>query len=296
MVFFSVVIPTYNRVDKLCRAIDSVLAQTVDCYEILIMDDGSTDGTNNLIERYSDPRIIYEWGENFGGPAAPRNRGLAKAKGEWICFLDADDWWSKDKLKVCFDAITCEVDIIYHDMQIVGGSKKFFKKYIRSRSLTPPVLTDLLVGGNVISNSSVVVRKSILDSVGGISEDRQLIAAEDYNTWLKISAISDKFLYIPSPLGYYLDHNENISKKDMSKIVRHAVLDFVGNLNQSERHKLESNLRYMSARFGFISGNFSDAKKNVMYTICHGRNSLKLRSIITMIQIYISEIFGRFFK
>ena len=109
---FSVVIPTYNRASKIRRAVESVLAQSYENFEILVMDDGSTDNTAEVVASFADPRITYRWDKNFGGPARPRNRGIALAKGEWICFLDADDWWTVDKLQICFDCINEKVDLV----------------------------------------------------------------------------------------------------------------------------------------------------------------------------------------
>lgn len=92
------------------------------------MDDGSTDDTQNVIRHYNDPRLVYECANNSGGPARPRNRGIALARGEWICFLDADDWWTDDKLRFCFDMIETKVDFICHNMKIVRVGGHFWKK------------------------------------------------------------------------------------------------------------------------------------------------------------------------
>ena len=90
MPFFSIIIPTYNRAHVIMRPIDSVLRQTFEDWELIIVDDGSTDDTKSIIESYHDNRIRYVWQENQERSAA-RNHGIALAKGEWICFLDSDD-------------------------------------------------------------------------------------------------------------------------------------------------------------------------------------------------------------
>jgi glycosyltransferase involved in cell wall biosynthesis len=110
------VIPTYNRANKLKQAIDSVLSQTFTDFEVLVMDDGSIDNTSELISSFNDSRIVYSWEKNYGGPSRPRNRGINSAKGEWICFLDSDDYWKVSKLKKCFDHLHGEVDLLYHDL------------------------------------------------------------------------------------------------------------------------------------------------------------------------------------
>ena len=94
----TVFIPTYNRAGSLRETLDTVLAQTFTDFEVLVMDDGSKDDTAGMVAAIGDPRIRYEWAPNSGGPATPRNRGIEAASADWICFLDADDFWYPDKL------------------------------------------------------------------------------------------------------------------------------------------------------------------------------------------------------
>ena len=95
----SVIIPTYQRRDKLKITLKSVLSQTYTNYEVLIMDDGSNDGTKEMVNSLNDSRIFYNWQKNTGGPAKPRNNGIKIAKGDWIAFLDDDDVWKENKLE-----------------------------------------------------------------------------------------------------------------------------------------------------------------------------------------------------
>jgi glycosyltransferase involved in cell wall biosynthesis len=103
---FSIIIPTFNRAEKLQKAVQSVLNQTYTNFEILIMDDGSTDQTKEMVRLLQDNRIKYEWSKNSGGPAIPRNRGIQIAQFDWICFLDADDSWESNKLEICKNYIS----------------------------------------------------------------------------------------------------------------------------------------------------------------------------------------------
>ena len=101
---FSVIIPTYNRAGILSRSVDSVLSQTYYNFELIIIDNGSTDDTQQfLIDNYQDERIVYHYQEGSGSPASPRNAGISSAKGHWICFLDSDDRWHPSKLQLVFD-------------------------------------------------------------------------------------------------------------------------------------------------------------------------------------------------
>jgi glycosyltransferase involved in cell wall biosynthesis len=294
---FSVIIPTYNRASKLQRTIESVLGQSYDNFEILVMDDGSTDNTAEVVASFADPRITYRWDKNFGGPARPRNRGITLAKGEWIAFLDADDWWTADKLQVCFDCINDKVDLVYHDMQIVTDQPRLFsRKIIKSWQVRTPVLMDLLLRGNAIVNSSVVVRRSLLEQIGGINESVEMIAAEDYNTWLRIAQLTAQFVYLPRILGYYLTHNQSISQKDMSIPLRSAVTEFVPTLIASQKLKLEANLRYTKGRFNYLAGNYVEAKVDLFFVIRHGPLRLGIKAFVMMAMkvklLDIRSIFG----
>lgn len=263
MPFFSIIIPTYNRSKKLKQAIDSVLAQTFTDFEILVMDDGSNDDTPDIISEYKDQRIIYQWDANSGGPARPRNRGLKIANGEWICFLDADDWWTPNKLEVCIEYIEKnEIDFIYHDLFIVRDIKGFLEsKSIKSGKIQRPVLINLLVRSNVIANSSVVVRKSLMDKIGGINEDPGMVAAEDYHTWLRISQLTDLFQYVPESLGYYMIHDEGISQKDMYDVYHQVTKEFIHILNEKQLNSFYTFLSYMRGRHYYINGNYDRALK-----------------------------------
>lgn len=101
---FSIIIPTYNRAHMISRGIESVINQTYTNWELIIIDDGSTDNTKEVVESYNDSRIQYYWQKNQERSVA-RNNGIGKAKGDWICFLDSDDWYDKDCLKFYHDII-----------------------------------------------------------------------------------------------------------------------------------------------------------------------------------------------
>ena len=284
----SIIIPTYQRCSKLKIALKSVFSQTYDNYEILIIDDGSKDGTKEMVESFNDERIFYIWQNHSGCPANPRNKGIKAAKGEWVAFLDSDDWWSPNKLKNCMHYSNNEVDLIYHDLEIASDKQNFFKrKIIKTRQLKKPVLIDLLLNGNLISNSSVIVRRKFLISVGYIDEREELTAAEDYHTWLKISKLTDKFLYIPQQLGYYFDHSQNLSKKNMSIPSSNAVSEFRKFLDIKENLKLEANIKYRAGNFGYQKNDFVQAKKNFLFVIKNGDNILRFKSLILLIKMLL---------
>lgn len=209
-IFVSVIIPTFNRANDLRRALDSLTSQNFTLFEVIICDDGSTDNTNEVVNEFSQKlNIVYFKSNNSGKPAVPRNFGIAKANGIYIAFLDSDDWWDKDKLQISIEILESGYDLVYSDFFSVKSEKKI--SIIKVRSLANDITKDLLVDGNPICNSSVVIRKSILDLVGPLNEGSDFIAWEDFDLWLRTSLITSKFYHISKPLVYYWDGGGNIS-------------------------------------------------------------------------------------
>jgi glycosyltransferase involved in cell wall biosynthesis len=201
----TVVVVTYMRADLIGRCLDSLAAQTFKDFDVLVCDDGSTDNTAEVVEQFKGKlQVEYCWRENFGGPARPRNIGLQMARAQYVAFLDSDDWWQPEKLEKSVAVLDSGSDLVYHDLYVVSSPKQrvFWQRYGK-RTIGSPPFVDLLGRGNAICNSSVVVRTEALRSVGGFSEDRGLIAWEDYEAWLRVAKVAPRFARLPEPLGYY---------------------------------------------------------------------------------------------
>lgn len=182
---FSIIIPTYNRRRLLMKAIDTVLAQTFADFELIIVDDGSTDDTKWMIDAYGDLRLQYIFQENQG-PAAARNSGLKHAQGEWIAFLDSDDWWLPEKLQRAVDYIKEYPDIhIFHTEEVWYRHGKLLEQKKKHQKPDGQVYKKALPIC-CISISTAVVRKSILEEVGGF--DESFPACEDYDLWLRMTS------------------------------------------------------------------------------------------------------------
>ena len=286
----SVIIPTYNHANFLGKALESVIQQTYSNWEAIVVDNQSTDETNQIINKYSDPRIQYFKISNNGIIAKSRNLGINNSKGEWIAFLDSDDWWTKDKLEVCLENIDDNVDFIYHQLEIVyDKSNSYLKKKNIGRQLKKPILNNLLISeidqGNAIGNSSVIVRKDMLSRIGGISENKKMIASEDFNTWLRIAQITDKFNFIKKKLGYYLVHSKSAQKRDLSIPHREAVIKFMELFNDKQKLDLEVKLKYMSGNYNSLNNNFAKAKEDFFFVLKNGGINFKIRSLLKTIWI-----------
>ena len=289
----SIIIPTYNQAKYIGKALQSIIDQTFKNWEAIVIDNHSTDGTQKILNQFVDPRIKCLKINNNGIIAKSRNLGIKFAKGEWIAFLDSDDWWTKDKLKICSSHFSEKVDLIYHDLEIVTNKSKIYKKkkINKGRQLKKPILRDLLIGlikeGNAIGNSSVIVRRRILLRINGINESKKLVASEDFNTWLRIAQITDQFKYIQRTLGYYLINDFSSQKKNLSIPHKFAVKDFVHLLNRKDKLALEAKWRYMSGSFNFEKKNYFQARLDFVEVLKIGSINLKFRSLIKILLTFI---------
>lgn len=209
----SVIVPTYNRARDIGRCLESLVSQTLADFEVIVCDDGSTDGTQEVVAGYRERlALTFHWNENFGGPARPRNIGLELAQGDYVAFLDSDDWWRPEKLEQSVRRLDAGADIVYHDLyRVRSAPARLHWRRVRTRRLHAPVFDDLLQHGNTVPNSSVVVRRELMRRVGGFSEDRSLIAWEDYDAWLRLARVTERFERLDAPLGYYWEGGNNIS-------------------------------------------------------------------------------------
>jgi glycosyltransferase involved in cell wall biosynthesis len=201
----SVVVPSYNHAHFLPRALGSVQRQGWKNWEIVVVDNHSTDATDEVLAPWLNDQIRVIKIHNQGIIAASRNLGLRHARGEWIAFLDSDDWWTDDKLEGSMTLAMQSADVVYHDLQMVGlDGKQLPWRRSRSHALgTRNTYDDLRRDGCALPNSSVVARKSRLDAIGGLREEADLVGWEDYDTWLRLAEDGCRFARLPGVHGYY---------------------------------------------------------------------------------------------
>lgn len=201
----SIVMPTRNHAVYIGEAIDSVLAQTYPHWELLIVDDESTDETASVVAGKRDDRIRYMRRRMAGNVARSRNAAIGVARGELIAFLDSDDAWAATKLER-------QVAMLLGDPGL-GLCYVLFERRFEDGSLDGPHPAEPLRARGaafadfysrfVAANSGVMVRRTVLDMVGTLDEDPRLIAAEDTHLWMRISAVT-RVDYVPGePLLQY---------------------------------------------------------------------------------------------
>lgn len=186
----SVIIPTYNRYSFLEKAAKSVLRQSFKDFEIIIVDDGSDDGTKKLVQSFCDKRIRYFYQENRGVSSA-RNKGVIESRGDLIAFLDSDDYWKGKKLEKQLKFMESTSSIISHTQELWYRRGKILNQKKEHRKCSGNLFAKSLEMCS-ISISTVMMKKSLFDGVGLF--DVNLPACEDYDLWLRVTSRYPVFL------------------------------------------------------------------------------------------------------
>ena len=205
----SIVIPTYNHAPMLQRALATVVEQTYQNWNAIVVNNFSTDNTLEVVAAFNDPRIQCVNFRNNGVIGASRNEGIALATGKYVAFLDSDDTWFPTKLEKCVEILESGSDLVCHAEYWIDESRKSrLVAYGPSEAATHH---NLIYKGNRISTSATVVRTALLKEVHGFDVSPELISTEDYDLWIRLAAKSDKFAFISEPLGEYHRHDNNVS-------------------------------------------------------------------------------------
>ncbi|MCW4005058.1 MAG: glycosyltransferase family 2 protein [Candidatus Bathyarchaeota archaeon] len=220
----SVVIPTYNRAHVLPRAINSVLSQSYPNFELIVVDDCSTDSTKAVIDSFDDERLRYIRHEKNQGAVCARNTGIKAAKGEYIAFQDSDDEWLPEKLRVQVSAFACvslEVGVVYTSFwSICGGDQMVCYPCLDEVKQTEGDVHCSMLRKNFVGTPTALVRKECFDVVG-LFED--LPCLQEWALWLKLSQ-RYHFKYVKEPLVNAYAQPDSISRKTASLITARKYL------------------------------------------------------------------------
>ena len=215
----SVIIPTYNRAILLGRAIESVLNQTFQDFELIIIDDGSTDNTDEVIKEFQkkDNRIVYlKHDKNRGGSAA-RNTGIKASRGEYIAFLDSDDEWLPEKLEKqinVFKKLSDNIGLVY------SGYYEVLEQNVEVLSKIIPIFKgDIyknILKSNILGSPTPLIRKICFEKAGLF--DETLLSCQDWDLWIRIAKYY-KFDFLKEILAKYYIHGNQISTNLNNKIL-----------------------------------------------------------------------------
>lgn len=207
----SVIVPAYNSANTILETIESVRKQTYTDFELIVIDDGSSDRTLELLATIDEPRLQVFSYENGGLPVA-RNRGIARSQGEFITFVDADDLWTEDKLELQLAALQQNpaAGIVYSWTTVMNEQGESFYPG-KSVSYQGDVCKQLLGNNFIASGSNVMVRRRAIESVGEF--EPTLKSAEDWDYWLRLALAGWQFAVVPQAQILYRQSSGAMSSK-----------------------------------------------------------------------------------
>lgn len=218
-ILVSVIIPVHNDEQHVSKAIESILMQSFQPFEIICINDGSTDNTWDILNKYTqqDQRIsAYNLTKNQGCPGLVRNYGVSKAKGNMIAFLDSDDTWKPGKLQKQLERVG-EIDDYFSFTKVENIIKDCVylpKNYLRLFSSFAP---GNLIIDNTITTSSVIISKPLFEKLGGF-RNKKMVVSEDYELWIKTVLEAKQIEYIDEPLIQYFVNPNSVTNSKVSYI------------------------------------------------------------------------------
>ncbi|MDD4976496.1 MAG: glycosyltransferase [Bacteriovorax sp.] len=240
MPFVSVIIPTFNRSSVIIRAINSVLNQNNKDFELIVVDDGSTDETELILSPFIESGKIKYFKHHNRGVSAARNLGVAKASGEWLAFLDSDDEWLPNKLQEQIDYLhqNSTLNIIYGQEIWLRNGKRVNQRAIHQKF--GGWIFEKCIQQCLIAPSSVIIKASLFHEMGGF--DQEFIVCEDYDLWLKISSLYEVG-YISNPIIIkHGGHDDQLSTKyvamDMWRLRSLSRILMIRNLSAEDKENV----------------------------------------------------------
>ncbi len=244
----SIIIPTYNRAHLIKRAIQSVLNQTYQNFEIIVVDDGSTDNTEEEVKNLNNQKIRYiRYNENKGAASA-RNTGIKVSRGEYIAFQDSDDEWFPNKLKrqmEVFKNAPLEVGVVYTGGWLIKNNERIYRPLFTTKQREGYIYKELLKGkGGFIAAPLAIVKKECFNRVGMF--DERFSPLEDWELWFRISRYYE-FKYIDEPLvtQYY---TPNSISTDLNAHIKARKLILEKHFEEFKKNKK------LLARYFFVIG------------------------------------------
>lgn len=244
----SIIIPLYNKEKEIKHTLDTLFNQSFSDFEVIIINDGSTDGSEEIIERYDNKKIRLFNQENSGAAAA-RNKGVELAQNEWVAFLDADDEWKSNYLEKIVAAIKeyPQAILIGTNYEILENGETIVLDYPMVKKTTG-IMENYFVSGREYTplwTSAVVMKKDVFQELGGFPTECK--TCEDVDLWCKV-ALRGQIIYINEPLAVYNRGNTNMLSKSKDTTCYYPFLDEYGKYIKSRTDLLEAVRDYVVYR------------------------------------------------
>lgn len=294
----SIITPTYNHEKYIAQCIESVLAQTYDNWEQIIIDDGSNDRTSEIIKKYKDPRVHYIRQENLGiwQLVKTYNKALDLSEGDFIAILEGDDYWPKNKLEKQLPSFDNSNIIISWGKGLMVDSNnklireifpKDFNRYEKIYQNTPPgiALRKLLLTNFLIPTATVIVRRKALIEIGGFKQPSG-VPYVDFPTWLEI-CLKGEFCFVNETLGYWRRHSSQItSAHSAEEIFGHVKVstNFYQKLSSEQKitygikdNLITGNNHWLCGSAYLIKKKWKKARREFFKAIIKGSLPIKLK-------------------
>ncbi|HCF30376.1 MAG TPA: hypothetical protein DEV81_24975 [Cyanobacteria bacterium UBA11049] len=249
----SVIIPTYNREKYITRAIESVLQQTEQNVEVIVVDDASNDTTTEIVQRYCSDRLKLIVNERNQGPSYSRNRGIKEAKGEWIALLDSDDWYAPNRLEKLLQVARAEnADFVADDLYLIADDAKkpwstrfseklgFGSRPARFKNITQInaldfVELDLGLVKPIIKRNFLVQHQ--------LNFNEELRYGEDFQLFVKSLLTGAKFIVVPQPYYFYYSHSNSL----VTNYIECQEQMYISTANILQEEAIENNQKLIDA-------------------------------------------------
>ena len=310
----SVIIPTYNAAKYIEETLQSVINQTYNNIEIIVVDDGSTDQTEAILQSYKDPRLVYIKQANSGGPAKPRNTGIAASKGEYIAIFDSDDLMTPNKLSIELEALKrtpnsafcCSNYSMIDDKGCLitadlWETNKAYQKLNKTRKdsfgnilFRPGEIVNSILLHNFIASSSMLIRKNVFQSLGGFDETLQ--NTDDYDMWLRMSPLYS-CICVPQALHHYRVREGNITSRGIHKLADGRTTVLKRHINKSSEKSTTLHVKKIIAKYQTGAGYYYFQRQDLKIAKRYYWDSIRTLPTFNAFKYLISCILGeRFIK
>jgi len=287
----SVIIPTYNRAHLLPRAIQTVLNQTYQDFELIVVDDGSTDNTEEIVKSFNDPCIRYIRHEENKGAAAARNTGIKAAKGGFIAFQDSDDEWLPEKLEKqmkVFENAPAKVGVVYTGFWRIENNKKIYIPFSWVKQKEGNIHKELLKG-NFVTTQSIVARKECFRKVGMF--DEKLPRFQDWELVIRLSKYYN-FKCIDEPLliSYYTSESISANNDALIKALKLILSKHFNDF--AEDKKLLSKYYFSIGHNLCLNNNFKEGRNYLIKAIKTHPSSIKYL-LATFLSFFGQDVYNK---
>lgn len=254
----TVVIPTFNRIQELIRALNSLVVQSNPNFEVIVCDDGSTEDIVSAIDAFNTRlhlRLLRI--DNSGGPARPRNVATKAATTRWVSYLDSDDWWFPSRMASLRAALCDDYDIVYHPLVVERADHDTMAKPAHGSRIggalrMADALCHMVRIGNPFPTSGTTVRREAMIAIGGFDESRDLASVEDFDAWFRLVTKGARVQYISEILGAYWVGSDQISTFNARQFERQR------HLFQRQLELLPPPYRALAkSNFGYLLGSYA---------------------------------------